>query len=188
MEFGLLMLGLAGLVAVIGGFVGFFSLFSSSNRDGRIHKVENEAIKLNLEITKLSERLDALRKTLELQRQQAPPAQAAALAVNTPKANITPAENFADTEAQISDDELMQQAMANETSANATNIISTEIAAKSIAPSVITKPTFKPSQPNFIERGIAAAKNWLFGGNTMVRAGIAVLFIGISFLLKLTVD
>ncbi len=188
MEFGLLMLGLAGLVAVIGGFVGFFSLFSSSNRDGRIHKVENEAIKLNLEITKLSERLDALRKTLELQRQQAPPAQAAALAVNTPKANITPAENFADTEAQISDDELMQQAMANETSANATNIISTEIAAKSIAPSVITKPTFKPSQPNFIERGIAAAKNWLFGGNTMVRAGIAVLFIGISFLLKLAVD
>ncbi len=188
MDFGLLMLGLAGLVAVIGGFVGFFSLFSSSNRDGRIGKVENETIKLNLEITKLSERLDALRKTLELQRQQAPPAQAAALAVNTPKANITPAENFADTEAQIFDDELTQLAMDNETSLSTANTIPTEIAEKSIGPLVITKPTFKPVEPNFIERGIAAAKSWLFGGNTMVRTGIIVLFIGISFLLKLAVD
>jgi uncharacterized membrane protein len=31
---------------------------------------------------------------------------------------------------------------------------------------------------------IIAAKNWLFGGNTLVRSGIVILFIGISFLLK----
>ena len=184
MEFGLLMLGLAGLVAVIGGFVGFFSLFSS-NKDTKIRDIEREISRLSLQLESLKKRLDTQPSNFAA---QAPPPQAAALAINTPKASITPADSLANNVPQLADDELMQQAMANETSANATNIISTEIAAKSIAPSVITKPTFKPAEPNFIERGIAAAKNWLFGGNTMVRAGIIVLFIGISFLLKLAVD
>ena len=31
---------------------------------------------------------------------------------------------------------------------------------------------------------LIAAKNWLFGGNTLVRSGIVILFIGVSFLLK----
>ena len=35
---------------------------------------------------------------------------------------------------------------------------------------------------------LIAAKNWLFGGNTLVRAGIVILFIGISFLLKYAVE
>jgi uncharacterized membrane protein len=188
MEFGLMLLGLAGLVAVIGGFVGFFSLFSSGNKDGRIRAVENETAKINLEITKLSVRLEALRKTLETQPQStAPPAQAAALATNTPKADISLAENFPDTVQLISDDELTQQAIA--TAATAANTMPAAAVAKPIAPSVTSsRPPFKPAEPNFIERGIGAAKGWLFGGNTMVRAGIVVLFIGISFLLKLAVD
>ena len=193
MEFGLMLLGLAGLVAVIGGFVGFFSLFSSANKDNRVRGVEKETAKLNLEITKLSMRLEALRKTVELQLQQAPPLPAAALAVNTPKANMMPAENFTanlvdslkNNVQLVSDEELTQQAMAAEASTDNTALAAA--VAKPIAPP-ISKPAFKPAEPNFIERGIAAAKAWLFGGNTMVRAGIIVLFIGISFLLKLAVD
>lgn len=43
-------------------------------------------------------------------------------------------------------------------------------------------------EPTFIERGFAAAKNWLFGGNTVVRVGIVVLFLGLLFLAKFAVD
>ncbi|MES2553203.1 MAG: DUF2339 domain-containing protein, partial [Pseudomonadota bacterium] len=42
----------------------------------------------------------------------------------------------------------------------------------------------KPALPSIIEKAFLAAKNWLFGGNTLVRSGIVILFIGISFLLK----
>ena len=146
MEFGLLMLGLAGLVAVIGGFVGFFSLFSS-NKDTKIRDIEREVSRLSLQLESLKKRLDTQPSNFAA---QAPPPLAAALAVNTPKASITPADSLANNVPQLADEELMQLAMANETSASATNIISTEIAAKSIVPPVITKPTFKPAEPNFI--------------------------------------
>ena len=195
MEFGLLMLGLAGLVAVIGGFVGFFSLFSSkSNRDRKIRDIEREVsqdskIRDNeREISRLNLQLDNLEKRFDTQATSlSAPVQAAALAVNTPKASITPVEIFANTLPQLSDDELTRQAMANETAASAAHTLPAAAAAKPIT-APISKPAFKPAEPNFIERGIAAAKAWLFGGNTMVRAGIVVLFIGISFLLKLAVD
>ncbi len=52
-----------------------------------------------------------------------------------------------------------------------------------------------PSRPNrkhlpnpvgrtFIERGISAARNWLFGGNTVLRVGVVLLFFGLAFLLR----
>lgn len=52
----------------------------------------------------------------------------------------------------------------------------------------VKKPAISPATPNFIQKGIAAAKNWLFGGNTLVRSGIVILFIGIAFLLKYTAE
>ena len=188
------MLGLAGLVAVIGGFVGFFSLFSSkSNRDRKIRDIEREVsqdskIRDNeREISRLNLQLDNLEKRFDTQATSlSAPVQAAALAVNTPKASITPAESFVNTLPQLSDAELTRQAMANETAASTAHTLPAAAAKPIAAP--ISKPAFKPAEPNFIERGIAAAKAWLFGGNTMVRAGIVVLFIGISFLLKLAVD
>ena len=45
-----------------------------------------------------------------------------------------------------------------------------------------------PSEPSAIEVGILVAKNWLFGGNTVVRIGIVVLFLGLLFLAKFAVD
>jgi uncharacterized membrane protein len=41
-----------------------------------------------------------------------------------------------------------------------------------------------PREPNLFERGFAAAKNWLFGGNTVLRIGVVLLFLGLAFLLR----
>jgi uncharacterized membrane protein len=41
-----------------------------------------------------------------------------------------------------------------------------------------------PREPNLIERGLAAAKAWLFGGNTVLRVGVVLLFLGLAFLLR----
>lgn len=42
----------------------------------------------------------------------------------------------------------------------------------------------EPRQPTLLERGFAAAKNWLLGGNTVLRVGVVLLFLGLAFLLR----
>ncbi|MFD2498963.1 DUF2339 domain-containing protein [Rhizorhabdus histidinilytica] len=42
----------------------------------------------------------------------------------------------------------------------------------------------EPAEPGIVERGFAAAREWLLGGNTIVRAGLVVLFIGLAFLAR----
>jgi uncharacterized membrane protein len=46
--------------------------------------------------------------------------------------------------------------------------------------------TTRPPEPGIvattIAAGIAAAKGWLLGGNTIVRVGLVILFVGLSFL------
>ncbi|QLG88634.1 DUF2339 domain-containing protein [Chitinibacter bivalviorum] len=53
----------------------------------------------------------------------------------------------------------------------------------------VLPPTAKPS-PLFalIAEGWNAAQAWLFGGNTVVRLGMIILFFGVSFLLKFAAD
>ncbi|MET7014396.1 DUF2339 domain-containing protein [Uliginosibacterium flavum] len=41
-----------------------------------------------------------------------------------------------------------------------------------------------PAEPSLIERGFKAAKDWLFGGNTIVRVGMLLVFLGLAFLLR----
>ncbi|MBS1156237.1 MAG: hypothetical protein H6R07_2161 [Proteobacteria bacterium] len=45
-----------------------------------------------------------------------------------------------------------------------------------------------PQEPGFIERAFAAAKDWLFGGNTLVRMGVVLVFLGLAFLLRYASD
>jgi len=55
------------------------------------------------------------------------------------------------------------------------------------APTPVTSRTDtprKPSQPNAFEQVVLAAKNWFLGGNTIVRVGLVILFIGLSFLAR----
>lgn len=47
-----------------------------------------------------------------------------------------------------------------------------------------TGPETVPEGPTFAD----IARNWLFGGNTIVRVGLAVLFVGLSFLARLIVN
>jgi uncharacterized membrane protein len=41
-----------------------------------------------------------------------------------------------------------------------------------------------PRGPNLIDRAISGARNWLFGGNTVLRVGVVLLFLGLAFLLR----
>ena len=41
-----------------------------------------------------------------------------------------------------------------------------------------------PRDPDFIERTISRARAWLFGGNTVLRVGVVLLFLGLAFLLR----
>ncbi|WP_440778679.1 DUF2339 domain-containing protein [Pseudomonas syringae] len=41
-----------------------------------------------------------------------------------------------------------------------------------------------PAAPNLLDSAIERAKNWLLGGNTVLRVGVVVLFLGLAFLLR----
>jgi len=51
------------------------------------------------------------------------------------------------------------------------------------APAMVAAPV-GPVEPGFVERGFAMARDWLFGGNTIVRMGLVVLFLGLAFLAR----
>lgn len=63
---------------------------------------------------------------------------------------------------------------------------SAPVAARTDAPVAPSEPrkTAPPAQPNPIELAVLAAKSWLLGGNTIVRVGLMILFIGLSFLAR----
>ncbi|MES2943017.1 MAG: DUF2339 domain-containing protein [Pseudomonadota bacterium] len=56
------------------------------------------------------------------------------------------------------------------------------------APQPVPEPPAQPMQANAVERtltqGVDAAKAWLLGGNTIVRIGLVILFVGLSFLAR----
>ncbi|WP_159674615.1 DUF2339 domain-containing protein [Andreprevotia sp. IGB-42] len=56
------------------------------------------------------------------------------------------------------------------------------------SPPAIARPPRKPPAPDLFEQAFAAAKGWLFGGNTVVRMGILILFFGVGFLIKYAAD
>ncbi|MBF6028237.1 DUF2339 domain-containing protein [Pseudomonas sp. P115] len=41
-----------------------------------------------------------------------------------------------------------------------------------------------PREPDLIQRAVNAARNWLLGGNTVLRVGVVLLFLGLAFLLR----
>ena len=46
------------------------------------------------------------------------------------------------------------------------------------------KNSYKPAEPETLELVFIAVKNWFVGGNTIVRVGLVILFIGLSFLAR----
>lgn len=45
-----------------------------------------------------------------------------------------------------------------------------------------------PAQPDLVTSLVLRARDWLFGGNTVVRMGVVVLFIGLAFLARYAVE
>ena len=51
------------------------------------------------------------------------------------------------------------------------------------------QPEFPTVQtPDFVSRAFGVARDWLLGGNTIVRMGVLVLFVGLAFLAKYAID
>ncbi len=44
------------------------------------------------------------------------------------------------------------------------------------------RPPAAPAEPGIVAAAVTAAKDWVFGGNTIVRVGLIILFVGLSFL------
>jgi len=191
MESLLLPVGLLGIAAFIGGIVGFFSLFSSGDKESRMKALERESAKLGLEINKLNAQIDTLKKSFSTQTPQDTTIQTAAtLNASEPAATISPLPKAPDLaiepafelETYTSEDDLVQQALkGSDAQTQHKPVIAPDTKPTSYIPN---KQTIKPTEPNFIEKGFTYAKNWLLGGNTLVRSGIVILFIGISFLIK----
>ena len=55
------------------------------------------------------------------------------------------------------------------------------------APNLIEQPA-TPREPPLLEQWIGAARDWLLGGNTIVRVGLVILFVGLSFLARYAVQ
>jgi len=178
MESMLFLLGILALISMIGGLVGFFSLFSSKNDNTeKVNLLEQEIESLKVRIHRLEDSAKA---------QPEPNVAKTALSANaTPSATIEQPdrqENLQEAiDSELTEDALTEQAMA-----------SAEIAIQ--ATPTITKASYtpprpiKPLEPNFLEKGIKMAKDWLLGGNTMVRSGVVILFLGVAFLLKFASD
>lgn len=53
-----------------------------------------------------------------------------------------------------------------------------------VAPPVRPQTPPPPAPPGLIEQTIGAVRNWLFGGNPVLRIGAVLLFLGLAFLLR----
>jgi uncharacterized membrane protein len=87
-------------------------------------------------------------------------------------------EDFRDTQPEVPPPSV---AVARTASDNASPAAAT-------APAATPKPAAAPPQPDFATVLVGRAKAWLFGGNTVVRMGVLVLFVGLAFLAKYAVD
>ncbi|TJZ74766.1 DUF2339 domain-containing protein [Chitiniphilus eburneus] len=51
-------------------------------------------------------------------------------------------------------------------------------------PARVPQPPAPPALPTLFDRAFAAARDWLLGGNTVLRIGVVLLFLGLAFLLR----
>jgi len=188
MELALLgLIGVAlGVIMLVGSIAGFFGMFSSSDKAKKLYQLEQETEKLRKEMVRINAQIDALKASSA----PAAPMPAATLKVaDAPTVAVAVPEPIVESVLENPVVESAIPAVVQPTvKLEPTTRTIEKTIEKPIEKPAYVKPAYTPPPPNFIERGFAAAKEWLFGGNTMVRAGIVILFIGISFLLKLAVD
>lgn len=106
-----------------------------------------------------------------------PPAAASAVPMDTAAA---PADD--ELVWELPDELLERPAVAASTPLPA-NVWMTEAVVVAPQP-VLPKAPPVPREPSLLERAIDAAQAWLFGGNTVLRVGVVLLFLGLAFLLR----
>jgi uncharacterized membrane protein len=166
-------IGLAGganlIVAVPLGFVLGYVLYARN-------RTFSENKQLHSRIGELLERVSLLEYSVNRSRQPSPVAPdlmkevaPATLAVTTPPLEARPVREAAIEVPSVSD-----------TAAAAP-------AQPTFAPPSAARGRAAPAKgavSSMIDQAVAAAKSWLFGGNTVARVGLLVLFVGVAFLLR----
>lgn len=159
----LFLLGLLIFLSLIGGIVSFFGMFGRGEEKRRLHR-RLEDIETQLKTLQNSAYSTDLNTPVTTKAQEIQPPVEAPTPVEISREPIA--------SAGLDSPENAQSLPLNERNETETP--------KPAVP-VITPPIVPP---NALEKALLAAKDWLLGGNTLVRSGIVILFIGISFLLK----
>jgi len=199
------------------GFVIYIFISKQSTRPAQASSQEQTAPVANASTLSLRQRVDQLEQSLASLQAEVAQMKAAALAETTdfvsmaareahiikPSSPIMTASETLTSEPSMSTAaEVLLQEPSN---------ISLSEAATNIFPSIATSPS-KPdttpvsqaaeppqipsprpaAEPSWLDtqfnKAYQMAKNWLLGGNTVVRVGILILFFGVAFLLKFAAD
>ncbi len=157
-----ILLGVAfGAAVLIGSLVGFFSLFTKGDKEARLQNLEKKLKDIN-------NRLEGLESNSANSKEEFP---TAAMQTANHVAMSVPIKEAGSIK------EPLEEIMADTAEA---------INQRADTPTATSKPKHSPiaSEPNMLEKTFSFAKDWLFSGNTLVRSGIILLFIGVSFLIK----
>ncbi len=165
-----LFFGLMGIAMAIGSLVGFFSLFTKGDEQTKLKKLERDIELLKSRLSKIELTKNEETQILESVRVAKEDAQSAVSVPIAPTALSAALAMPENQNVSVEDDYSTVETPADITEA-------TQIRPQKVSP-------IEPSAPNFIERGIDYAKSWLLGGNTLVRSGVVILLIGVSFLIK----
>lgn len=164
-----------GIAIFIGSLAGFFSLFTKGDKEAKVRELENELAKIN-------------NRLMRLEKDQAAPiasklSMGMEASTNTASIAIPPETMEMPVAEEIAKEAVIEE---SDTETIVEKPIETPIFIKKETPqeSVNHQHSQTLSEPNLLEKAFNFAKDWLFGGNTLVRSGIVLLFIGFSFLIK----
>ncbi len=160
----------------------------------RLQQLSNDNQRLRKELKEFAERFErgtsaVVERLVRLESADAPIAEPAATQAES-SAGADPAEIPAaaqpESEPKADDaSELVWELPEPLDSAASMATEPTPAIAESIAPPSEEPPRQRaPREPSLIERGFVQAKAWLLGGNTVLRVGVVLLFLGLAFLLR----
>jgi uncharacterized membrane protein len=157
---------LLGIAVLVGSLVGFISLFTNGDKEARLKHLENESTRIKARLALLEQNLSdnanvsaAVSTTMQLEVED--------VGVTVAEEAI---EEVVSSAADTIDDASIDVSSSNQESTVYVNAIQNDVE--------------NIPKANVLEKAFSLAKDWLFGGNTLVRSGIVILFIGISFLIK----
>lgn len=177
-----LLLGLLGIAMVVGSLAGFVSLFTKGGQATRLRQIENELQQLKHQLAAIERGARPTGENLNTAQTLDSPPTAVDLA--TEDAPSSSNERTDDTALFTA----TPHASPHATTLDASHNEEANATAETNNDPWPDSPVDTPSEPSWVERGFHYAKNWLLGGNTLVRSGVVILFIGIAFLLKFAVD